>query len=107
MLDTGFVAGIAGSAIASVVWALTPMVRCTRVGSFLRSGPASGADLAYLMALPAPSASAVYYDGRHEKAASEFARSEAGARAGVELWRHSIRWAGVTTADLTAAGFPV
>lgn len=111
MLDTGFVAGIAGSGfIGAIAWGLSPLLRLTPFGRLLRSGPSSGADLGVLASLPAPLAPppgvAPYYDGRVQQPASEFALSEAGAKAAVELWQHSLRWGEVTAAELAAAGFP-
>lgn len=106
MLDTGFAAGVVGSVLATVAWALTPVLYWTPMGRFLRSGPASGADLASVASVQRlPSRTAPYYDGHDLKLSSAFSRSEEGARAAADLWRHSLRWAAVTPAELAAAGF--
>ena len=109
MLDTGFATGVAGGVLGAVAWALSPVLRMTPLGRLMRSGPASGADLAHVASVPSPlppPGTAPFYDGREVKPSSEFSRSEAGARAAAELWRHSLRWAAVTPDELTAAGFP-
>lgn len=110
MLDTGFVAGIAGSGvIGAVAWALSPLLRLSPFGRLMRSGQSSGADLGVVATLPTPlgppPGSAPYYDGRVQQPASAFATSEAGAQAAADLWRHSVRWAALTPSELAAAGF--
>lgn len=90
MLDTGLVSGVAGRAIGRLVWAVTPLLRCTPLGRFIRSAPASGADLAYVATAALPPAPSLprYFDGLKPAAASALARSGAGAQAAAELWRH-------------------
>jgi hypothetical protein len=84
MLDTGFVSAIAGRLLGCIVWLLTPLLRCTPLGRFLRTGPTSGATLARL-ALPAAAgaagATAAFFDGDALRPSSAFSRSaDAAAR---------------------------
>jgi NAD(P)-dependent dehydrogenase (short-subunit alcohol dehydrogenase family) len=109
MLDTGFVAGVAGSFMAKVARTLTPVLRRTRIGHLMRSGPMSGADLASIAtSATLPAKTAAYYDGPRLHPTSEFTRSMDGVtRCAPELWEHSMRWAGVTAEERAEAGFPV
>mmetsp|Transcript_4670 Transcript_4670/g.14227 ORF Transcript_4670/g.14227 Transcript_4670/m.14227 type:complete len:388 (-) Transcript_4670:299-1462(-) len=126
MLDSGFFSGVLGRFLGWLVWLLTPLLRITPARRFLRSAASSGVTLARL-ALPAPpsptavstsagalvaapasktgAVSAVFFDGDEVKPSSAFSRSpDAVARYQVELWEHSLRWAGVTPEELRDAG---
>ena len=107
MLDTGFFSGIVGKFGGTVARWLTPIARLTSMGTFMRSGPASGPELARIAtANDLPVLTAAYYDGPSLKLSSEFSLSEAGrTQYQRELWTHSLRWAGVTTSELDEAGF--
>lgn len=110
MLDTGFAAGVAGPLLARVARTAVPVLRFTRIGTFLRSGATSGADLARIATPAGPALevpSAAYYDGPRLHPSSAFTRShDALTRVQGELWDHSVRWARLTPEELAAAGFP-
>lgn len=58
---SGFISAIAGRLVAGIAYYVTPILRYTRLGKYLRSGPISGAVLAQL-ALSAEG-NAAFYDG--------------------------------------------
>lgn len=118
MLDSGFVAGVAGKFAGYLAYGLAPILRWTPIGNLMRSAPESGVVLAKLAVQPLPLAediaaatvvkpvTAAYFNGHQLQATSDFSLSkEAVLNHQVDLWLHSIRWAGVTDAELKAAGF--
>lgn len=109
MLDSSFVGRIAGPFAGAVAWALTPLLRLTLLGDIIRTAPLSGCALA---ALAVPSSKFAmrghYYCATLGgepvlKPASVFARSQRGALAARDIWRHSARWAALTDGETAAA----
>lgn len=108
MLDTNFFSAAMGQFPGVVAYVLSPILRLTSLGNLMRSGPQSGGDLASLATdtLKPEGQTAAYYDGQELHASSEFSRSkESLTKYQQELWQHSLRWAGVTSSELSAAGF--
>jgi len=108
MLDTQFITGAAGSALANVAWFLGKcgVLSLTPMGPLLRSGPLSGPRLAKLATGELlPNVTAGFVSDEEEIASSVFSRSEAGLRHQEELWAKSVKWAQVTPEELKAAGF--
>jgi len=117
MLDGTFVSASQGAFIGGLAWLLQPVLSLTPLGKVLRSNAISGPVLARVSLPGAPAlgglpeagaadATAAYFDGERLHAASAFSRSaEVATRSQQELWEHSLRWAGVTEAELKDAGF--
>ena len=109
MLGTSFIAGIVGPfagwilvSMMSVILPLTPFRRLLR--DVKKSGPILAKVATGECCADVPSGSFISDGEAH--AASAFARSPAGAAvAGPALWDKSLQWAGVTAAELKAAGF--
>ena len=106
MLDTSFVKNIMGTVIGTFAWLLLPILRLTSVEHLLRTGPLSGGRLARLATGKILSdATAAFVSDETPHPSSAFSLSVEGLKYQQELWVHSAKWAGMTSVEMTAAGF--